>query len=212
MAAFSTMGEKTSFLGTRILPQSMKIFSEHIKNISKNAFRLLIQLAVNTLEDRPIADGALNKIQSQIGQVEHIEELFAVIYFLMSTFLWLPPGTVKVESFKEELRELKLNEECITDLASVLYGPKRQNLDNILTLREPHLPRISSLTWRLDIIISSSCVSRVLEHSIMFKLHVSTGQTYIFHVPISKFHQFRHQVAMILSDMTALEQRSFFKA
>lgn len=206
------MGEKSSFLGTRIPSQSMKIFSKHIQNISKNAFRLIIQLAVNTLEDRPIADGALNKIQSQVGQVEDIEELFAGIYYLMSTFLWFPAGTVKVESFKEELRELKFSEECVTDLTSVLYGPKRQNIDNILTLHEPHLPRLTSLTWRLDIVISSSCVSRILEPSIMFKLHVSTGQTYIFHVPISKFHQFRHQVSLLLSDMAALEQRSFFKS
>jgi hypothetical protein len=59
------------------------------------------------LENRPIADGALQKIQSQVGPVEHIEELFAGIYFLIRSFLWLPTGSVKQEVFQDDLRGLK---------------------------------------------------------------------------------------------------------
>jgi hypothetical protein len=67
----------------------------------------MFAVVVNTLENRPIADGALHKIQSQVGQVECIEELYAGIYYLIRAFLWLPPGTIKIEVFKENLRELK---------------------------------------------------------------------------------------------------------
>jgi hypothetical protein len=59
------------------------------------------------IEERPIIDGALQKIESQVGAVENLEELFAGVYFLINTFLRQPQGTFKQDTVSEDLKELK---------------------------------------------------------------------------------------------------------
>ena len=62
---------------------------------------------MNLIEERPIIDGALQKIESQVGAIENLEQLFAGVYFLINTFLRQPSGTFKQEDVAEDLKELK---------------------------------------------------------------------------------------------------------
>lgn len=62
---------------------------------------------MNLIEDRPIIDGALQKIESQVGAIDNLEQLFAGVYFLIITFLRQPSGTFKQENIAEDLKELK---------------------------------------------------------------------------------------------------------
>lgn len=142
------MSDRGTYLGTR-LPPYMKVFVKNIPNVSKNAFRLMVQrkspnyvvvtktddyahfikhiaiigrphyliiffqihllsaVAVNLIEERPIIDGALQKIESQVGAIENLEQLFAGVYFLINTFLRQPSGTFKQEDVVDDLKELK---------------------------------------------------------------------------------------------------------
>jgi hypothetical protein len=69
--------------------------------------RCFSAVAVNLIEERPIIDGALQKIESQVGAIENLEQLFAGVYFLINTFLRQPSGAFKQEDVAEDLKELK---------------------------------------------------------------------------------------------------------
>lgn len=123
-----------------------------------------------------------------------------------------------------------MNDECIADLTSVLFGPKRDSLEKSLARRTPQLPTIKTLDWRLDMIISERwivCVNmkenvikkffccfsemKVFEPCLLFEIQLSDGKVHRFHVSLSQFHKLRHRVASMLSEMASLEKRSFLK-
>ncbi|XP_059469717.1 uncharacterized protein LOC132193216 [Neocloeon triangulifer] len=203
------MSEKGTFLGNR-LPPYMKTFSKNAGNISKNTFRLLIQLAVNLIEKRPIVDGALQKVEAQVGPIENLEQLFAGVFFLINTFLRQPSGSVKKELLADDLKELKLNDESVADLTSVLYGPKAAIWEKSLTSETPRWPSIQLLNWSLDMTVSES-ENKVFEPCLVLELELSNAEKHKFHMTIGQFHKLRHRVAALLAEMASLEKRSFFK-
>ncbi|XP_071455339.1 COMM domain-containing protein 5 [Hetaerina americana] len=211
-------GEISLFPSTRV-PLAVKLLGKSIEGISKNAFRLLLQLVVNAIEGRVTQDGCLDKIrrqcQIQKGQQapDNLDELFAGLHAIVHAFLRLEPGSLKPEIFENELKDLKFSEECISDMVGVLYGPKRASFDAAL-LREPstpHLPRMERMQWRVDVIISSNALSRVLEPSIQVRMTMTDGSIVYFTASISRFHQLRHAVAAALREMGHLEQKSLLK-
>ncbi|XP_046393398.1 COMM domain-containing protein 5-like [Ischnura elegans] len=211
-------GDNSLFPSTRI-PLAVKLLSKNIDGISKNCFRLLLQLVVNAIEGRVTQDGCLDKIRKQCllqkGQQapDNLDELFAGLHAVVHAFLRLEPGSLKSEIFESDLRDLKFSEECIADMVGVLYGPKRASFD-VALLREPstpHLPRVERMQWRVDVIISSNTLSRVLEPSIQMRMVTSDGGVIYFTASIARFHQMRHAVAAALREMGHLEQKSLLK-
>ncbi|XP_065352399.1 COMM domain-containing protein 5-like [Cloeon dipterum] len=203
------MNDRGTFLGHR-LPPYMRHFAKTAPSVSKNTFRLLVQLAVNLIEKRPIVDDALQKVEGQVGAVENLEELFAGVFFIINTFLRLPAGKVKKDQLAEDLKELNLNEESVADLTSVLFGPKRANWELSLAADTPRWPSIQTLNWNLDMAISQS-ESKVFEPCIALELELSDGKKYKFHVSLAQFHTLRHRVAALLAEISSLEKRAFFK-
>ncbi|XP_066999123.1 COMM domain-containing protein 5 isoform X2 [Anabrus simplex] len=167
-------------------------------------------MAVSYLEGKQIAEGALEKLQSQVNAIDQVYELYAAVLNIVRSFMRLPPGHMKVENFKEDLRDLKFPEDSISDFVNVLYGPKREILDNNLSKSDFYL-KLENLKWQVDITISSSVLSRVLEPSIRFEMILNNGRRCIFEVSISKFHELRFSVASVLKEIESLEKRKFLK-
>ncbi|XP_012254553.2 COMM domain-containing protein 5-like [Athalia rosae] len=183
--------------------------SKHLAELQKPVIRPLIQLAVKSIQRDHIEEGVLDRIceKYNISQ-ENVDLWYNAVFRILHTHLRLSPGSIKPTEFKECLQELKLSADCIEDLSTVVYGPRRIILINELMHITQFYPQLKSCRWRIDINISSSMLSRVLEPSIIMEWTLTSGESKTFELSMAQFHKLRHAVASLLKEIHVLEHRN----
>lgn len=183
--------------------------SKYLAELKKPVIRPLIQLAVKSIQRDHIEEGVLDRIGEKydISQ-ENIDQWYSAVLKILHTHLRSPAGSIKPAEFKECLQDLKLSPDCIEDLSTVVYGQRRGVLVNELLHVTQFYPHIKSCRWRVDINISSSVLSRVLEPSIIMEWTLSSGECKTFELSMARFHQLRHAVASLLKEIQTLERRN----
>lgn len=186
---------------TKVLPELKKMF-----------VRPLIQIAVRAINQEHIEEGILDRISQKYNIPEEIvDDYYAAIYAILKTHLGQMSQNIKPAEFKQTLEELKMPLDCIEDLSTVLYCQKRPELINGLIKKTKFYSHMISCRWRVDIIISSSIMNRVLEPTIIMEWIFDTGECHTFELPLQKFHQLRHAVSTILVEMQSVEQQCLAK-
>ncbi|XP_057340430.1 COMM domain-containing protein 5-like [Microplitis mediator] len=189
------------------LTNSLSNKTKSINELKKTILRPLIQLAVKSIEQEYIEDGILDRISEKYNlSQENIDEWYSVILKIIKTHLRYPESMIKVNDFKQCLQELSMENECIEDLCAVLYGQKRPLLITSLSEKIKFFPAVRSCRWRIDITISTSVLSRVMEPTILMEWTLSNGKKYLFELSLSKFHLMRYTVATLLLKMYDLEE------
>lgn len=200
----------SSFLGGRIPPE-IESMSKNLKDLDQDTFRKLLKAVVAALEGKDSRD-ALKSVAENCGvPPEKLSLIIAAMYRLLSEALRISPASLRQESFKEDLRDLKVPEEFISDFYTVVFGNRRAVLEAAATQSDPRLPSLQEFKWRVDVAISTGSLSRALQPSVQMQLRLSDGSVQQFQVPVSKFQELRYNVALILKEMNDLEKRSIFK-
>ena len=75
----------------------------------------------------------------------------------------------------------------------------------------PQYPSLKSVSWRVDVSISNSSLSRTLEPTILLQMHLSDGQTISFEMSLNSFHLLRFNVAFVLKEIEDLLARPTLK-
>ncbi|XP_015604771.1 COMM domain-containing protein 5 [Cephus cinctus] len=186
---------------------------KYLAELKKMIARPLTQLAVKAIEQEHIEPGILERISEKYNvPQENVDEWYAAILTILRLHLRSTAGSVKPTEFKQCLQELKLAPECIEDLSTVVYGQRRPVLIHGLINDTNFYPRLKSCKWRVDITISSSVLSRVLEPSILMEWTLNTGERHIFELSLARFHQLRHTVASLLLEMQSMENCGLLKS
>ncbi|XP_063988887.1 COMM domain-containing protein 5-like isoform X1 [Diachasmimorpha longicaudata] len=186
---------------------------KHISEIKKTILRPLIQLAVKAIEQEHIEDGILDRLSEKYNlPPEKVDEWYSTVLTIFKAHLRSANSPMKTADFKECLQELKFENSCIDDLCAVLYGHKRPALIHALTEKTKFFPMLKACRWRIDVTISSSYLSRVLEPTILMEWTLSSGQRYMFELSMAKFHLLRHTIASLLLRMQELESTTVSKA
>ncbi|XP_048884450.1 COMM domain-containing protein 5 isoform X1 [Brienomyrus brachyistius] len=204
------MAEGSGFLGGRI-PVEIEEMARHIRDLDKELFRKILKAVVSAVEGKDCRDLMRSIAESSDVPEDRLSLIVAGMYSLLKEALRLPTSSLKQEVFKDDLRELRISEEFITDFASVVFGNRRTALEAAYTHQQPRLPSIEDLQWRVDVAISTSSLVRALQPSILMRMKLSDGKIHQFEVPISKFQDLRYNVALILKEMNDLEKRSILK-
>lgn len=92
-----------------------------------------------------------------------------------------------------------------------LFNPSRQQATAVALEHKPSLPSLQQLQWRVDVSISTGALNRALRPTILMQMTLSDNTVQQFEVPLSQFHELRYNVAMVLKDMDAINQRNVFK-
>ncbi|XP_053735927.1 COMM domain-containing protein 5 [Synchiropus splendidus] len=200
----------SSFLGGRI-PREIESMSKHLKDLDQETFRTILKAVVSALEGKDCREVMESIAENSLIPQETLSHVVAGMYRTLSEAIRIPPASLKVESFKENLRELRIPEEFIRDFSSVVFGNRRAALEAATAENDPHLPRVEELKWRLDVAISTSSLSRALQPSLLMQMKLSDGSYQQFEVPVAKFQELRYNVALILKEMNDLEKRSILK-
>ncbi|XP_075226937.1 COMM domain containing 5 Like Sm protein 4 [Lycorma delicatula] len=64
-----------------------------------------------------------------------------------------------------------------------------------------HYATNDSINWRINIVISSRELGRVLKPVIYMEFKLDNGEVKCIEVPVGKFHLLRQNVALILKEM-----------
>jgi hypothetical protein len=71
-------------------------------------------------------------------------------------------------------------------------------------------PTLTSLTWRVDVILSSSSVTRVMQPFIILRLGLSDGSFRTIELSVKAFHDLRFRVAEAMHSLHKLESNYLF--
>ncbi|XP_069068483.1 COMM domain-containing protein 5 isoform X1 [Pleurodeles waltl] len=220
------LGDRSSFLGARI-PHEVEAMARSLRDLHHDTFRKILKAVVGALEGKDSKESVKNISENETLSEEQLSFIIAGLYTLIKKALRLPMSTLKQDVFKEDLKELRddtaqpprgpsgghgrIPEEFIADLTSIIFGNRRQVLEDASLNQETRLPSIEDLRWRVDVAISTSSLARALQPSILMQLKLSNGTAHRFEVPVTKFQELRYNVALLLKEMNDLEKRSILK-
>ncbi|KAF5907685.1 COMM domain-containing protein 5-like, partial [Clarias magur] len=152
--------------------------AKHLKDVDKQLFRQIIKVVVNALEEKECSVSMTDILENNALPEEKLTNIVSGMYELLRGALRLPPASIKQESFEEDLRELRICEEFIADLSSVVFGNGRPAFDALQ--HGPRLPTFKKIRWRVDVAISTSSLSRALQPTILMQLKLSDGNLHQF--------------------------------
>ncbi|XP_026213089.1 COMM domain-containing protein 5 [Anabas testudineus] len=206
----SGFAKDSSFLGGRIPPE-IESLSKNLKDVDQELFRKILKAVVSALEGKDCREVMKSIAESSVIPQDRLSHIVAGMYRVLSEAIRIPTASLKQEAFKEDLRELKISEDFITDFSSVVFGNRRAALESAASQKDPQLPTIENFNWRVDVAISTSSLARALQPSVLMQMKLSDGSFHRFEVPVSKFHDLRYNVASILKEMNDLEKKSILK-
>lgn len=224
----SISGDKVLFVGPRI-PQDIKFMSKRISQIDKKTFRKILHNIVDGLtlaENEGDTDiltpeeekNARSRVEMNFQEFttddvdeEALQVIYSGIYSLLMCALKRPVGSLKAEVFKEDLAELNIPADFVSDLESIVYGPHRSRIESSIFNSRPSLPKLDNLRWRVDTTILTSVLSRVLKPCVLMEMTLNNGKIHTFEIPIAKFQELRYNVSYLLKEMETLEKRSILR-
>ncbi|XP_053329535.1 COMM domain-containing protein 5 [Spea bombifrons] len=206
----SLNNDRTSYLGARIPPE-VEALAQHLKDLDKDVFRKILKAVVNALEGKDSRESVKLILENSTISEEQLTFIISGAYTILKVALRFPVSTLKLEIFKEDLKELRIPEDFIGDFANIVYGNRRPVLEGVAVEQGIRLPTVEDFRWRVDVAISTSCLSRALQPSILMQMKLSDGKSHRFDVPVAKFQELRYNVALILKEMNDLEKRSVLK-
>lgn len=197
-------------MGGRIPPE-IESMSKNLKDVDQELFRRILKAVVSALEGKDCREVMRSIAESSVIPQERLSHIIAGMHRVLSEAIRIPTPLLKQEAFKEDLRELRIPEDFITDFCSVVFGNRRAVLDAAASQKDPQLPTVADFKWRVDVAISTSSLARALQPSVLMQMKLSDGSFHRFEVPVSKFQDLRYNVALILKEMNDLEKRSILK-
>uniref|UniRef100_A0A3P8TBE9 COMM domain-containing protein 5 n=1 Tax=Amphiprion percula TaxID=161767 RepID=A0A3P8TBE9_AMPPE len=206
----SSHAKDPSFLGGRIPPE-IESMSKNLKDVDQELFRKILKAVVSALEGKDCREVMKSIAESSVIPQERLSHIIAGMHRVLSEAIRIPTPVLKQEAFKEDLRELRIPEDFITDFCSVVFGNRRAVLEAAASQKDPQLPTVADFKWRVDVAISTSSLARALQPSVLMQMKLSDGSFHRFEVPVSKFQDLRYNVALILKEMNDLEKRSILK-
>ncbi|CAJ1057920.1 COMM domain-containing protein 5 [Xyrichtys novacula] len=206
----SSQAKDSSFWGGRVPPE-IESLSKNLKGLDHDTFRKLLKAVVSSLERKDCRALMASIAESSMVPQERLSHIVAGMYRILSEAIRIPLSSLKQDAFKEDLREIRIPEDFISDFASVVFGSRRAALEIVTSQNDLHLPALQDFKWRVDVAISTSSLARALQPSVLMQMKLSDGSSQCFEVPVSKFQELRYNAALILKEMNDLEKRSILQ-
>ncbi|XP_063866593.1 COMM domain-containing protein 5-like [Scylla paramamosain] len=193
------------------VPAEVKTLVKATHTMDKAVFRRLIKIALGYLQGGGTEQEAAITHLCGASQANTEEQVMSVcvqysgVISLLRAVLRLNTTTTRQDAFVADLTALGLPGEFAVDVGRVVYGAARPDIDHQLVANSPSLPTLAHMSWRVDVTISTSWLSRVLEPVVVIRMKTSTGASHTFQVPLNKFHLLRFTVASLLHQMGMLQ-------
>lgn len=193
-------------------PREIKLLSKALTKTDNSLYKRILQLTVTSSEGQKIPPDAYDVLFDGASESDKrcIIAITSGLFILLRAIIRMPDNNLKPEVLKAELQELKIPENVIEDLSEVVSS-QRSSLCKAALVQQPRFPTLNNFQWRVDVSISTSALSRVLEPTANFKMVLSDGSTKHFEVSMKMFHYLRCNVASVLKEMEDLEKHNIVK-
>ncbi|XP_069603181.1 COMM domain-containing protein 5 [Ranitomeya imitator] len=209
-ASSVSSNDRTSYLGVRIPPE-VEGMARHVKDLDKDVFRQILKAVVGALEGKDCSESVKAIQETMSVSEEQLSFIISGSYTLLRVAFRASASALKLEVFKEDLKELRIPDDFIEDFANIVYGNRRSVLEDAAVKQSIRLPTVEDMRWRVDVAISTSSLSRALQPSILMQMKLSNGESHRFEVPVAKFQELRYNVALLLKEMNDLERKNILK-
>jgi COMM domain containing 5 len=105
----------------------------------------------------------------------------------------------------------RLPSDYVNDFSALVYSKRRESIEHKLLSACPQRISLKSLNWAINVSISTSSLSRTLEPSVLFKMHLSNDEIISFEMTLNKFHELRFNVTLVLKEMDDILNRQMFR-
>ncbi|XP_018790296.1 PREDICTED: COMM domain-containing protein 5 isoform X1 [Bactrocera latifrons] len=216
--------------------RTVRPYVKYFPQLTKPVLRVLIKVSVHYLESSKCSpeelDLELTKLTHSGQDIpDNFCELFAAVLQIMQIFLRTPKGIVKDHELRDCLKELRFTDECVEDLSKVLYNHRASLTKNFIEAKTTR-SKPKNLQWRINISLGegyvcfnslniliflfhffrdSTCNGSINAPTIILHFQLPDGRYRTLEFPLSMFHQLRYNVALLLSEMQALESRAVMK-
>jgi len=200
--------DRTSFLGQTV-PQEVRAIATPLATVDQKLFRKILEFVVENLKGEEITNAHLTELQRATDEQTSalVPTFFSGIHYIVRSAI---RTKVSLEHLQVDLNEIKFPAACTQDIAKVLQKG-RAVLEEQAFDQRIRFPTVSSLKWRVDVMVSSSFTSRVLTPVVLMEATASDGAKNTFELSLDKFHELRYNVAKVLKDMEDLEQNPILK-
>ena len=114
---------------------------------------------------------------------------------------------LKLKALAVELADIKVHQPSIEPILRIVQQGRTAHDTGTVPSSDALLPDLRDLRWRLDVIISTSGLHRVLRPQLTMQCSLSDGTQHAFNVSKPQFHQLRYTAAKLRKDMQDLEAR-----
>ena len=172
--------------------------------------KIIQDIVLNSNDDSDDRDESFIALQKSLS-CQDMKSDFGLIYTGIYSIL---KRTIRskqpVSQFNSDMTILGLPTEIVEAMTRVLLR-SRPLLESSICYTKCKFPSLQKLRWRVDVVISSGSLSRVMRPIMMFQIILSSGKVTNFEVTIEQFNQLRYGIAKLLYDMQALERHPIMK-
>ena len=185
----------------------------HQQECDAHTLRACLQQVVAYLRDNGIFAGAAGgdayrKFQKAVSANsgglggDEVNSLFTGMY---SVLVAAVASKAQVITVAEDLKRCHFPAAAVDDVSAVLTK-SRAALEEAAVRGRIGFAQLDKLRWRVDVVISSGSLSRVMRPTLLMEMTLSNGRVRTFEVSVAQFNQLRFGAAKMLNDMQTLER------
>lgn len=188
----------TSTYFTPSIPQEVKDLVPllHLTTIPSNILHETLSILINYLKGNEIIEEQYLLLQRMFIKAEEggdYSVYFTGLYTIIKTAIQYK---IKNDIIRNDLLKMNVPSHVIDDIIRVIRI-SRFDIERAALSHRIRFPRLEKLRWRVDVIISSGSLNRVLRPTILMQMILSNKVIKTFEVSIEQFSQLRLGVAKV---------------
>jgi len=200
-------GGDSAFLGARPMPEIKRGITT-MQKLSEATNKKCLQLAINYLKGEEVEAKDFETLpQNALIDKCNATTVFTAFFFLFRAGLRAKIRQIDMQS---GLGELGCQADAVQWICAA-FKKCQTELEEVVLSNKIRFPNVDNVRWRVDVNISSSSMSFVLQPTILIELVLSNEKKVVFEMPPLRFHQLRYNVAKVLKEMEDLEKLQILK-
>eukprot|EP01041_Mallomonas_annulata_P007111 gene7111-14461_t len=207
-AVNSNLGDAKLFFGS-IVPEEVAICIDHINKEPEENLNKIISILIVYILDNTDFYSHWDNFKSRINEndCESVNIIFSGLYTIIHEII---RSKVTLEVSNHNLKSLGFAEH-ISHLINAALIDIREKLEKKFTIEPMGFPKIKKLRWRVDVVMSSGTLSKVMQQTVTMQISTTDGMVRTFEVSQEKFAEMRQGVAKAMNSLQRLERHPIMR-
>lgn len=151
-----------------LIPEEIKICVPQLHKITIEITRDVLQVVLRYLKGQEISNEIYSALQKRVNTVEDVD-CGVILTGLYSIIRVGVRQKTKLSIINADLRKMNVPEPIVDDIVRVIKV-SRFDVEHCALTQRIRFPKLDKLRWRVDVVISSGSLSRVMRPSLMMQV------------------------------------------